>query len=59
MNIAGQFDTENNMLEGNYVVNTRNSKTEIRQNNGVHPDIEGYLQIADAVYRSIVHRLQD
>lgn len=57
VNLAGQFDSENNMLTGTRQVNTRNSKTEIYGTNGVHPANEGYLQIADAVYRHITHLL--
>ena len=51
VNIAGQFDTENNMITGTRQVNVRNTKTETYQTNGVHPDISGYNQIADAVFR--------
>lgn len=58
VNVSGQFDTENNMPIGYRAVNTRNSTTEQYQNNGVHPDGSGYLQIADVVYRDITHRLQ-
>ena len=57
VNLAGQFDSENNMRTGTRQVNTRNSKTEIYGTNGVHPADEGYLQIADAVYRHITHLL--
>lgn len=59
VNLAGQFDTENNMLVAERTVNARNATTETLQINGVHPAESGYLQIADVVYRSIVHRLQD
>lgn len=59
INIAGQFDTENNMPSTTKAVNVRNTNTETQQTNGVHPADSGYLQIADAVYRSITHRLQD
>ena len=51
VNIAGQFDTENNMITGTRQVNVRNTKTETYQTNGVHPDTSGYNQIADAVFR--------
>lgn len=57
INLAGQFDSENNMRTDTRQVNTRNSKTEIYGINGVHPADEGYLQIADAVYRHITHLL--
>ena len=53
INIAGQFDTENNMRTSTRLVNTRNPNTETYQSNGVHPAESGYLQIADAAYRAI------
>lgn len=58
INVAGQFDTENNMPIATRTVNARNSKTETYQSNGVHPAYEGYLQIADACYRDFIHKLQ-
>lgn len=58
INISGQFDTENNMQTNTRAVNARNAKTETYQTNGVHPDASGYLQIADAVYRDLTHKLQ-
>lgn len=51
---ATQFDSENNMQSTQYYVNIRNTKTEVRGTNGVHPAINGYYQIADAVYRNFV-----
>lgn len=57
INIAGQFDSENNMQTGTRQVNVRNSKTEVYGANGVHPATEGYLQIANAVYRNLSHKL--
>ena len=57
INISGQFDSENNMQTGTRQVNIRNSKTEVYGTNGVHPATEGYLQIADAVYRNLSHKL--
>lgn len=58
INISSQFDAENNMPESFEPVNTRNlSKTEYIGSNGVHPTLEGYLQIADAVYRNAVANL--
>lgn len=58
INICGQFDTENNMSTGTRPVNTRNSKTETYQTNGLHPTQNGYYQIADSCYRDFVHKLQ-
>lgn len=52
---APQFDSENNMPQGDTAVNSRNATTEKRGTNGVHPDTSGYLQIADAVYREFVN----
>lgn len=53
VNISAQFDSENNMPEADKPVNLRSTKTEKVGVNGVHPAVEGYYQIADAVYRSI------
>lgn len=55
VDVACQFDSENNMPSSESNVNIRNSKKEIRGTNGVHPSNEGYMQIADVVYRLIVH----
>ncbi len=52
--ISTEFDSDNNMPEADVVVNTRSTKTEKRGTNGVHPTVEGYMQIADTVYRNIV-----
>ena len=51
---ACQFDIEYNMPYAMTKVNTRNNITEKRGTNGVHPSLEGFYQIADAVYRNIV-----
>lgn len=52
--MASQFDSENNMMQGTAPVNTRNPATETIGTNGVHPHTMGYMQIADAAYRAIV-----
>jgi lysophospholipase L1-like esterase len=52
--IAPQFDSENNMRQTTKAVNARNATTEVFGVNGVHPDTEGYLQIADAAYRDFI-----
>ena len=57
VNVSSQFDTENNMPQASTMVNTRSSLTEKRGTNGVHPSNEGYMQIADVVYRNIVANL--
>ena len=54
INISGQFDSEYNMPYTEKPVNTRSKATERFGTNGVHPTTEGYLQIADAVYRNMV-----
>ena len=54
INITGQFDSENAFPSKPKPVNTRSEVTEIIGTNGVHPTINGYLQIGDAVYRSVV-----
>lgn len=56
-NLAGQFDTENNMQTSIRAVNVRNSMEERYQSNGVHPAIGGYNQIADVCYRDFIHKL--
>lgn len=56
INVSAQFDSENNMLEADTPVNSRNTKLEKRGTNGVHPALIGYYQIADAVYRNFISR---
>lgn len=55
ISIAPQFDSENNMPQSLTPVNSRNSATEYRGTNGVHPSTSGSYQIADAVYREFVN----
>ena len=57
VDIASQFDSENNMPYAETKVNTRSSLTERRGTNGVHPSTDGYMQIADVVYRNIIANL--
>ena len=59
VNVAGQFDTDNNMPQISASVNVRNSTLEIIGDNGVHPATSGYNQIADVAYREITHYLQE
>lgn len=55
VNVSSQFDTEYMMPHEQKDVNTRNSSTkEWIDTNGVHPSWEGYLQIADVVYRNFI-----
>jgi hypothetical protein len=58
VNIAGQFDTEHNMITAERTVNVRNTEVEVYQSNGVHPARTGQMQIADACYRDFIHKLQ-
>lgn len=51
IHLSGQFDTEYNMPTEQKAVNIRSTIKEPFGNNGVHPAVEGYYQIADAVYR--------
>ncbi len=55
INISGQFDTDYNMQSAEKKANTRSSVTEVVGTNGVHPAHEGYMQIADAAFRNMVH----
>ncbi len=54
VNVSSQFDVENNMQSAEFTVNSRSSKKERLDTNGVHPANEGYMQIADVVYRNFV-----
>ena len=49
-----QFDIENNMPQALEKVNARSNKEEYIGTNGVHPTMEGYLQIGDVFYRALV-----
>ena len=55
VNVSAQFDAENGYPVTEKPVNTRSSKTELIGTNGVHPTYEGYMQVADAAYRNMVH----
>ena len=55
INISGQFDCDNAYPEIEKPVNLRSKKTEMIGTNGVHPLDEGYMQVADAVFRNMVH----
>ena len=57
VNVSAEFDTEYNMPYSEVNVNTRSTIKEKRGTNGVHPSNEGYLQIADVVYRNIMANL--
>lgn len=55
VHVTSQVDAENNMPAAEKPVNCRSKKTELLGTNGLHPLYEGYMQIADAAYRSMVH----
>ena len=57
VNVSAEFDTEYNMPYSEVNVNTRSTIKEKRGTNGVHPSNEGYLQIADVVYRNMMANL--
>ena len=58
ISVAGQFDSANCYPTASKPVNNRISTEISVQNNGVHPNDSGTYQLADAVYRHIVTRLQ-
>ncbi len=54
VNISGQFDSEYGFPHIFKQVNTRSKEVEWFDVNGVHPSNDGYMQVADAVYRNLV-----
>jgi lysophospholipase L1-like esterase len=54
IDVASQFDSENNFPSISVTVNSRNTVTETRDSNGIHPSNNGYYQIADAIYRDVI-----
>lgn len=54
LNVSCQFDSENNMPGGTATVNSRSTATEYRGSNGIHPDMPGYMQIADVAFRDFI-----
>lgn len=59
IDMKAQFDVENNVPTIEAKVNNRNDKKEIIGTNGVHPTLNGYLQIGDAFYRALVSDICD
>lgn len=57
INISAQFDSEYNMPHTERKANIRTTQKEYVQTNGVHPAIDGYMQIADAVLRNFMTKL--
>ena len=59
VNLSAQFDSEYNMPHAGKPVNTRSPVMEEVGTNGLHPSIEGYYQIGDAVYRILIPELTE
>ena len=59
INLSGQIDIEYAMPYEIRKVNSRSTQTEIIGINGAHPSYEGYMQIADAVWRNMVHTVKE
>lgn len=57
INLSGQFDSDHVFPEAPKCVNVRCKQTEMVGTNGLHPNLEGYLQVADAVVRNMVKML--
>ena len=54
IDMKAQFDVEYNMPSADFKVNARSNITEKLGTNGVHPTMDGYLQIGDVFYRALV-----
>lgn len=54
INLSGQFDWEYNMPSEMRRVNSRSTILERVDWNGVHPSMDGYMQMADAIYRNFI-----
>lgn len=54
VHVSSQHDIENNMPNATRDVNLRNATQETYGTNGLHPDTNGQLQIADAIYRHYI-----
>ena len=57
LDVMGQFDVEYNMPYKMEKVNARSQVTEMIGTNGVHPSLDGYMQIGDVFFRSLVHEM--
>ena len=55
--MKAQFDSEYNMPYKMMKVNNRSNQMERIGINGIHPSMDGYLQIGDVFYRTLVHVL--
>lgn len=59
IDMKAMFDVEYNMPSVETQVNKRNKITERIGTNGVHPTMEGYLQIGDVFYRALVSDMNE
>lgn len=59
IDMKAQFDVEYNMPTAMTKVNMRSNILEPVGTNGVHPTMEGYLQIGDVFYRALVRDMKD
>lgn len=59
IHLAGQFDSEYNYPNTQKPVNSRSQVTERMDTNAVHPNHDGQMQIADAVYRNLIKELNN
>ncbi len=59
IDMKAQFDVENSTPAVEVKVNNRSNKVELIGTNGVHPTMEGYLQIGDAFFRALVSDIND
>ena len=57
--MKAQFDVEYNMPSADFKVNARSNITEKLGTNGVHPTMDGYLQIGDVFYRALVSDMKE
>lgn len=57
IDVKGQFDVEYNMPYKMEKVNNRSKELEMIGTNGVHPSLDGYMQIGDIFFRSLVHEM--
>lgn len=54
IDVCSEMDSENNYPYSSRQLNTRNMKTEQVGNNGVHPTNNGYWQISDTWFRTVI-----
>lgn len=54
IDVCSEMDADNNYPVSNSALNTRNTATEPRGTNGVHPANPGYYQISDTWLRAVV-----